>query len=397
MNMLALTGARVFTAGRPAHQPETILVEDGIIAAVGADIEIPATAQLIDAGGGSVIPGLIDAHCHAYGVTLSLEEMEKWPLSYVALKAARRLEAALRRGFTTVRDVAGGDPGLAKAIRENIIPAPRYLWTGPALSQTGGHGDGRNPLFHEPDYCGCATNVVDGVEAIRKRVRQLLHQGAHAIKLLTSGGVVSPTDPLQAPQYAAEEIAAACQEATRRGTYVTAHAYSPHAIVHSIRNGVRCIEHGNLLDQTTATEMAERGVGLVPTLVTYDAMDRRGNEAGLSEIGRAKNTAVLDAGKNAIRLARAAGVRIGFGTDLMGDLQDEQLQGLRLQCEVEGIERTIEAATAGNAAILGLAGQIGTITPGAAADLVIFPGDLRENPELAWQADRTIIQAGQVL
>ncbi|MDR2347996.1 MAG: amidohydrolase family protein, partial [Bifidobacteriaceae bacterium] len=299
MNALAITGARVLTAGRTARAPETILVAGGVIAAVGADVEIPAAARRIDAGGGSVTPGLIDAHCHPYGVSLSLEEMEKWPLSYVALKAARRLEAALRRGFTTVRDVAGGDPGLAKAIREGVLAAPRYLWTGPALSQTGGHGDGRDPLFCEADYCGCATNVVDGVEAVRKRVRQLLHQGAHAIKLLTSGGVVSPTDPLEAPQYSAEEIAIACQEAARRGTYVTAHAYSPDAIVHSIRNGVRCVEHGNLLDAATAAEMAKRGVALVPTLVTYDAMDRRGREVGLSEVGRAKNTAVLSAGKEA--------------------------------------------------------------------------------------------------
>jgi imidazolonepropionase-like amidohydrolase len=397
MTVLAITGARVLTAGRAARPPETILVQGGVIAAVGADVEIPGSARRIDAAGGSVTPGLIDAHCHAYGVSLSLDELEKWPLSYVALKGAGRLGAALRRGFTTVRDVGGGDPGLAKAIREGVIPAPRYLWTGPALSQTGGHGDGRAPLSDDPDYCGCATNVVDGVEAVRKRVRQLLRQGAHAIKLLTSGGVVSPTDPLEAPQYSAEEIAAACQEADRRGAYVTAHAYSPDAIVHSMRNGVRCVEHGNLLDAPTAAEMAERGVALVPTLVTYDAMDRRGSEVGLSEAGRAKNTAVLDAGKTAIRLARAAGVRIGFGTDLMGDLEDEQLQGLRLQCEVEGIERAVESATAANAAILGLAGRIGLIAPGAAADLLVFQGDLRQNPELLWQGDRAVIQAGAIL
>jgi imidazolonepropionase-like amidohydrolase len=126
-------------------------------------------------------------------------------------------------------------------------------------------------------------------------------------------------------------------------------------------------------------------------------MDRRGGEVGLTPVGRTKNTAVLDAGKNAIRLARAAGVRIGFGSDLMGALEDEQLQGLRLQCEVEGVEHTVEAATATNAAIMGLAGTVGSITPGAAADLVVFPGDLRRNPELLWTGPRTVIQAGSVV
>ncbi|MDR2374122.1 MAG: amidohydrolase family protein [Bifidobacteriaceae bacterium] len=397
MGALAVVNARVLSAGRPAGDPETVLSVDGLIAAVGSGVDVPRGAAVLDAGGGSVTPGLIDAHCHAYGVSLSLEEMEKWPLSYVALKAARRLEGALRRGFTTIRDVAGGDPGLAKAIREGVIAAPRYLWTGPALSQTGGHGDGRNPLYREPDCCGCSTNTVDGADAIRKRVRELLRQGAHAIKLLTSGGVISPTDPLEVPQYTPEEIAAAAYEANRRGTYVTAHAYSPDAIVHSISNGVRCVEHGNLLDPPTAALMAERGVFLVPTLATYDAMDRRGSEVGLTDVGRAKNTAVLDAGKQAIRLARSAGVRIGFGTDLMGGLEDEQLQGLRLQCEVEGIERTIEAATATNAAILRLDREVGRIEPGLAADLVVFGGDVRADPELLWEGHRQVVLGGALV
>ncbi|MDR1428170.1 MAG: amidohydrolase family protein [Bifidobacteriaceae bacterium] len=397
MALMAITEARVVTARRPVKDPETILIEDGRIAAVGKGIDIPARSRRVDAAGASVIPGLIDAHCHAYGVSLRLEDMEKWPLSYVALLAARRLDAALRRGFTTVRDVGGGDPGLAKAVREQIVSAPRYLYTGPALSQTGGHGDGRDPLSSEGAYCGCATNVVDGVEAVRLKARGLLRQGAHAIKLLTSGGVISPTDPLEIPQYTGEEIAAACYEANRRGTYVTAHAYSPAAIRHSIDSGVRCIEHGNLLDAGTATAMAELGVSLVPTLATYDAMDRRGRAVGLTEVGRAKNTAVLGAGKEAIRLARAAGVRIGFGTDLMGELEDEQLQGLRLQCEVEGPERTIEAATAANAAILRLEDSVGRIEPGLSADLVVLRGDLLRDPEILWEGERTVIHRGKMV
>ncbi|MDR1710486.1 MAG: amidohydrolase family protein [Propionibacteriaceae bacterium] len=391
MSELLVANARVFGAGK---EPVNVYARDGVVVSVGG--EVPSSAPVLDAWGGTLIPGLLDAHCHAYGSSMSLEELEKSPMSWIALKAAQRLSRALSRGFTTVRDVAGGDPGLAKAIACGLFPAPRYLYTGPALSQTGGHGDGRHPLYDDPPYCGCNTNVVDGVDAMRVRVRELLSKGAHAIKLLTSGGVISPTDPIEVPQYSAAEIQVAAEEAERRGTYVTAHAYSPRAITHSVKNGVRCIEHGNLLDAPTAALMAETGTYLVPTLAAYDAMDRRGDDVGLTPVGREKNTQVLVAGQEAIRLARAAGVRIGFGTDLMGDLEDEQLQGLRLQAEVEGLERTLEAATVTNAALMGLT-NVGRVEPGYAADMVIFRGDLAKDPELLWNGARTVIQAGQVV
>ncbi|MDR1833762.1 MAG: amidohydrolase family protein [Propionibacteriaceae bacterium] len=419
MGNLLIANARVFTAGVPDAEPVDVLIKDGRIAAIGPGVGnglshgetrggahgethggahggAHGEAQVLDARGASVTPGLLDAHCHAYGVSLSLDEMEHWPLSLIALKAARRLEAALRRGFTTVRDVGGGDPGLAQAIREGLLRSPRYLYTGPALSQTGGHGDGRDPLLGGTPGCGCCTNVIDGPDRMRVRVRELLWQGAHAIKLLTSGGVVSPADPLAIPQFSPAEIQVAVEEATRRGTYVTAHAYSPAAIKHSVENGVRCIEHGNLLDEETAAMMAAAGASLIPTLAAYDAMDRRGDQVGLTPVGREKNTQVLAAGKEAVKIARAAGVRIGFGTDLMGALEDEQLQGLRLQCEVEGIERTLEAATATNAAIFGLS-DVGRVQEGFVADLLVFTGNLREQPELLWEGRRTVIQAGEIV
>ena len=207
--------------------------------------------------------------------------------------------------------MAGGDPGLASAIAEGRLPSPRYLYTGPALSQTGGHGDPRS--VDEAD-CGCAviggigSEVVDGVDALRTAVRDRFRRGAHAIKIMASGGVMSLTDPIRVPQYSAEEIRAVADEATRRGTYVAAHAYSPEAIAHAVTNGVHSIEHGNLLDEATAELMAERGAVLVPTLATYDAMGRRGVEIGMNPISLAKNAEVLDSGKRAIELARAAGV-----------------------------------------------------------------------------------------
>jgi imidazolonepropionase-like amidohydrolase len=314
----------------------------------------------------------------------------------VALAGARRLAAALERGFTTVRDVAGGDPGLAGAIADGLLPAPRYLYTGPALSQTGGHGDARAAdvdLFHVH-----MTEVVDGVDALRQAVRDRFRRGAHAIKIMASGGVVSPTDPIRVPQYSAEEIRAITQEAARRGSYVAAHAYSAEAVRHAVENGVRSVEHGNLIDAATAELMAERGAFLVPTLITYDAMARRGVELGLSRAGQDKNREVLDAGREAVRIARAAGVRIGFGTDLMGAKEDEQLDGLRVQAEVEGVLPVLRAATSVNADLIGRP-DLGRVAPGCAADLLVLDGDPLTDSEVLWvrMPGRRVVQAGRVL
>ena len=176
---------------------------------------------------------------------------------------------------------------------------------------------------------------------------------------------------------------------------MAAHAYSPDAIQVAAENGVRSIEHGNLLDAATAAVMAERGAFLVPTLVTYDAMERRGAELGLAPVAQAKNREVLDAGRTAIGLARAAGVRIGFGTDLMGALEDEQLAGLRLQAEVEGPLALLRAATSVNAELLGR-DDLGRIGPGAAADLLVLDGDPLRDPLVLWGGPerRAVFQGG---
>ncbi|GAA2117478.1 metal-dependent hydrolase family protein [Actinomadura alba] len=371
-------------------------VADGRIVEVGG-APCPAD-RVIDARGGTVLPGLIDAHFHAYGISLDLLAIEARPLSFVALSGARRLAAALARGFTTVRDVAGGDPGLARAIGEGLIPSPRYLYTGPALSQTGGHGD---PRGADSDLCGChefVNEVVDGVDDLRRAVRDRFRRGAHAIKIMTSGGVVSLTDPIRIPQYSVEEVRAVTEEARRRGSYVAAHAYSPEAIRHSVENGVRSIEHGNLLDAETAALMAEHDAFLVPTLATYDAMDRRGAELGMAPVSQAKNREVLDSGRKAVELARAAGVRVGFGTDLMGVLEDEQLNGLRIQVEVEGPLRTLRSATSVNADLLNR-DDLGRVQVGCAADLLIVQGDPFTDPSLLWGSPdrRTVVQAGEPL
>ncbi|MDP9907728.1 metal-dependent hydrolase family protein [Arthrobacter bambusae] len=374
----------------------SITVREGRITEVGRDVE--EAGKIVDADGRTVIPGLIDAHFHAYALSLTAAKNETGPLSYSALAGARRLGAALNRGFTSVRDVAGGDIGLANAIDEGLYAGPRYFFTGPALSQTGGHGDIRAAVDGGCFHGGHMCEVVDGEDELLRAVRNRFRTGATAIKLMTSGGVISPVDPIRVPQYSSAEIRTVTEEASRRGSYATAHAYSPEAIRHSVLNGVRCIEHGNLLDAETARLMADNEVYLVPTLATYDAMARRGEEIGLTEIGAAKNREVLNAGRNAVVLARDAGVRIGFGTDLMGELEDEQLAGLRLQCEALGVYDALRSATSTNAALL-RRDDLGRIAEGAFGDLVILDGNPVDEPSVLWDESRTrtVIKAGQVI
>lgn len=395
---LTVTNARVFDGWNADIAEADIRIEGGIITAIGLGLE--PVGDILDLHGAFVTPGFIDNHFHAYGISLDLLEMEGSKLSYVALLGAQRLTRAIRRGFTTVRDVSGGDIGLARAIDAGLFASPRYFYTGPALSQTGGHGDGRKAHL---DVCmghghGHGVEVVDGVENLRVAVRERLRTGAHAIKIMTSGGVVSPTDPLRTPQYSPEEIAVVASEAHRRNSYVAAHAYSPEAIIHSVTNGVRSIEHGNLLDEESAKAMKNHGAVLVPTLVTYFAMAERGKSLGMSNVALQKNAAVLEAGKTAIEIATTAGVNVGFGSDLMGELESEQLRGLLIQHEVQGTLELLRSLTSRNAEIL-RGPDIGRIQEGFAGDLVILNGDPFDDPSVLWDEDRPrqVVKAGSLV
>lgn len=399
MARLAVTNALIFDGESEDLQTGTVFIVDGAIDHIGDE---PAEAgwEVLDARGGTITPGLIDAHFHAYATDLNALIIEATPLSYVALAASQRLRSALRRGFTTVRDVAGGDPGLARAIDTGLLLSPRYLYSGPGLSQTGGHGDHRpgDLALHACDGPHL-SEVVDGVDNLRRAVRDRLRKGAHVIKIFTSGGVISPTDPIRNPQYSPEEVRAVAEEATRRGSYVAAHAYSPEAIVHSVRNGVRSVEHGNLLDAPTAEIMAECNAFLVPTLAAYDALERRGPELGLSAVSQVKNREVLEAGRAAIDHARGAGVPIGWGSDLMGALEDEQLNGLRAQIEVQGPLDALRSVTSVNAQLL-RRNDIGRVAAGMRGDLVLYAGNPLEDHSLLWDADtsrRTVILDGSVV
>lgn len=394
MSTLTLCNALVFTGERFLSAPTNITVVEGVIADIGSQRE----GTLIDATGRTVMPGLIDAHFHAYAVALQGLDNELGPLSYSALAGSQRLVDALYRGFTTVRDVAGGDLGLSRAIEENLFDSPRYYFTGPAMSQTGGHGDPRDPHLDSCFSHGHMCQVVDGPQELRVAVREAFRTGAHAIKIMASGGVISLADPLEVPQYSADEVRTVTEEAKRRGSYVCAHAYSVSAIEHSVLNGVRSIEHGNLLDEPTARLMAQHDAFLVPTLAAYSAMERRGEELGLAQTSREKNRVVLESGQQAVQFALEAGVNVGFGSDLMGELGDEQLFGLELQAQASSVTDVLRSATSVNAKLIGN-DSIGTLSSGKVADLLVLAGDPRENIQLLSDSNngRAVIQSGSLV
>lgn len=378
----------------------SIFIQNGVIAAVGM-IPTPKyleAGQILDAKGRVVTPGFIDNHFHAYGIGLDMMNLEGRPKSFVALQARLRLENALKRGFTTVRDVAGGDIGLATAIDQNLLKSPNYYFTGPALSQTGGHGDLRNPEF---DVC-CSNShtveIVDGVDNLVRATRERLRRGAHAIKLMVSGGVVSLADPIAIPQYSEEEIRAVTNETSRRGSYVCAHAYSPASIIHAVKNGVRSIEHANLLDEESANFIKQHNAVIVPTLITYKAMATHGKDMGMSSISLEKNAQVLDSGFRAIEIAMEKGITVGFGSDLMGDLESEQLLGLEVQHEIQGTLELLRSITSRNAEIL-QTNRHGWVKEQMTGDLLILDGNPFENATKIWTQTegRVVIKAGQVV
>ncbi|MEM7501147.1 MAG: amidohydrolase family protein [Pseudomonadota bacterium] len=379
------------------HSPDLladrfVLVEGDRIAAVSPERPDVADAKDVDLAGKVLMPGLIDCHFHAYAVKVDLAELETLPVSYLAQRGRRLMEDALRRGFTTVRDAGGADYGLWRSIEEGVFQGPRLFFSGRAFSQTGGHVDAR-PQHLEP--CGCvhAGNlgmVVDGVEDLRKAIRETLRQGAHQIKIMVSGGIASPTDPVWMLQYADEEIAVAVDEAARRRTYVMAHAYTAETIARAVRLGVRSIEHGNLIDRATAELVAKHDAYVVPTLVTYDAIGRFGKETGAPETMLSKLGEVSEAGKHAVDLCKDAGVRLGLGTDLLGDMHVHQLDELRIRGEVQTPFEVLHSATAVNADIVQRPNELGCIRAGAYADMLVVDGNPLEDLSLLYGDTRRV-------
>lgn len=357
-----------------------VLVEGNRIREV-ADRPISVSeAAVIDVEGRTLMPGLIDAHVHVFAIHLNQSLAEDIPLTQMTAQAVPRIKAMLDRGFTTVRDTAGGDYGIKAAIDNGYIPGPRLFISGQAISPTGGHGDHRRRTDIS-DLCGCANaqnaicRIADGADEVRKAVRDELRKGADQIKIMASGGIGSPNDPLEARQFSAAEIAAATDEAGAWNTYVCAHSYTARSTIHAVENGVRTIEHGNLIDAEAAELMAARGVYMVPTLVCYEETAEHGDDFGLTPTIMEKLRLVNEGGIRMLELCRAAGVKMGYGTDLVGELHPAQSREFLIRAEVLPAAEVIASATSVNAEILRREGELGVIAPGALADLLVVDGD----------------------
>ena len=381
-----MTSSTVFTGGRVLDPEQGVLV-DGLqvlvtgdrIAAVGRALELPADVVTIDVGGRTIMPGLIDCHVHVVAETLDLWGNMTAPASLAALRAARVMNEALMRGFTTLRDLGGADYGLVRAVNEGVIAGPRIVICGKGLTTTGGHADLRSRTDDRPglfsDRLGSMGLIVDGVDNVRAACRTMIKEGADFIKVMANGGVSSPNDPIHSIQYSRDEIAAMVEEAENAGLYVAAHVYTDKAIRRCVELGVHSLEHCNLIEPETARLAAEKGCIAVPTLVAYDALALEGEALGLGAAEFAKIEVVQSGGLRSLEVMRDAGLPMAFGSDLLGQLRKYHCMEFEILAKVLSPAEIIRSATTIGARLCRLEGQAGVIAAGAFADLLVIDGN----------------------
>jgi imidazolonepropionase-like amidohydrolase len=377
--------ARVFDGfNEECAEGVDVVVENNLIKEVShRPVSIHATDTLsLDVGGRTLIPGLIDAHTHAYFCHVDWQRTDAAGEAYRMAYAVRMLGHALQCGFTTVRDVGGGDYGLWRAIEDGLVRAPRFFYAGKMISMTGGHGDTRLPhtSAHQLGYCSCGSAnalcvVADGVDECIKAVREEFRRGAHCIKIMASGGVGSPTDPIWMNQFRDDEIRAIVNEAAERRSYVAAHCHPAAAIKRCVELGVRTIEHGTLMDDESASYVAAHGAFVVPTMAISAVLADEGGRLGLGQAGIGKLQHLLGDALAGLQAMHKAGVRVGFGTDLLGDAYKRRGREFIIRREVFAPVDILRQATSCNASLLQMDGKLGCIKPGAYADLLVVDGD----------------------
>ena len=397
---------RIFD-GRSAalSAPSNVLVHGNTIARISVSpITVEANVRVIAANGRVLMPGLIDAHWHAFmAATPQMLLMTADP-SYLHLLAARQAAATLMRGFTTIRDLGGPVFGLKRAIDEGVIAGPRIYPSGAFISQTSGHGDFRfsfelprvtgGPLSHS-EMEGVAA-IADSPDEVRLRAREQLRQGASQIKLMAGGGVASPYNPIESTQYTEPEIRAAVEAADNWGTYVTVHAYTPRAIQQAVAAGVKCIEHGQLIDEPTAKLLADNGIwwSLQPF------MDDENASPLVNPVSQKKALEVFAGTENAYRLAKKYKIKTAFGTDILFDARVAGRQGAILARMVRWYTpaEALKMATADNGELMALSGfinpypgKLGVVEEGALADLLLVDGNPLENIKLVEDPDKNFL------
>lgn len=394
-------------AGNEPRERASVVVEGERISEVrfGESGSAHGHDAVIDCAGMTLMPGLTDAHVHIGAVDVNiLDQHRERPSNLTALLMARIMEDTLMQGFTTVRDAGGADWSFKAAVERGVIEGPRLLVSDKPLSQTGGHGDWRRRSeTQQPEiFCptaGMRSVVCDGADEVRKATREQLRLGADQIKVMASGGAMSPADELAATQYQIEEIRAAVEEAEAARTYVMAHAYNDGSVRNCLHAGVRSIEHGNLIDEETARLMREAGAYLVPTLVTYEAISEEGKNHGVPDDVIRKIDEARALGIRALRHAYEAGVRIASGSDLLGPLQDRKARELEIKTEVMTPMESLVSATRTNAELFGLEGEIGTAQEGKLADLLVVDGNPLEDISVLQGKDnlKLIMKGGKIV
>jgi len=382
--------------------PTAVLVRGNKIAAIGAEVQ-SAGATVIDGGGRTLMPGLIDAHTHLMFASLPQAAILTSDIEFVTLAAGKAASEMLLRGYTSVRDLGGPVFGLKRAIDMGLVNGPRVWPSGAMISQSGGHGDFRLPTelpaapdaFSYPERLGAAM-IADDAATVRKRAREQLALGASQIKLMAGGGVASSFDPLDVTQYSEDELRAGVQAAENWGTYVTVHAYTPRAVQQAIAAGVKCIDHGQLLDDATAKMMAEKGIwwSLQPFTDDKPSPYPEGSP------NRVKQLSMFGGTDAAYQLAKKYKVKTAWGTDLLfnpANLADQTKQ-LTKMVKWYAPAEVLKMATADNAELLALSGlrspypgKLGVVEVGALADLLLVNGDPIANINVLEDAGKNLV------
>ncbi|AMO23646.1 amidohydrolase family protein [Ramlibacter solisilvae] len=382
---LVFKNARVFDGvNGDCAEGINVVVADGLIQELTTTAPKVADARVVDVAGRTLMPGMIDCHVHPFASDSVVQKMEGWGEAYRTAHAVRMLQFALQCGFTAVRDIGGGSFSMAKALADKLFEGPRYFYSGKILTMTGGHGDFRQ-VEEAPRYralCACAGTVfnccavvADGVDECIKMTREELRQGAHFIKIMGSGGVISPTDPIWMNQYREDEIRAIVNECTERRTYVAAHCHPAAAVRRCVEFGVRSIEHATLIDDETAKFVAQRGAYIVPTLIIVEQLVQMGRSIGFAPQSQEKADHAWMSAVSGLDKMRNAGVKVCFGTDLLGELYRQQCREFALRKQVFSPLEILRQATSVSAEMMMQEGRLGCVRAGAHADLLVVDGD----------------------
>jgi imidazolonepropionase-like amidohydrolase len=378
MTRTLLSGGEVFDSRTGAIVAADLVIEDGRITDLGSGLD---GDEQVDVTGRTLLPGLFDCHTHILITHVDIWKILQEPFSLKFYLAEKNLEATLGIGITTIRDAGGADLGIKTAVEQGLIRGPRMQISIKMISQTGGHADEwmasgvEVPFFAE--YPGSPSAIVDGPDEMRRKVRELIRDGADVIKVATSGGVLSPRDDPRHPHFTDEELEVLVSEASSAGRWVMAHAQGSEGIKRAIRAGIRSIDHGVFLDDEGISLMLEHGTYLVPTLVAPTGVLTAAEQgAQIPEASLKKAIETIDIHRESIRKAIEAGVKVAMGTDSGVTPHGENLRELELMADL-GMrpEEVLVATTLTAAELMGLQDELGSLEPGKRADVVVVDGD----------------------